>query len=207
MYSELECGVCYRTYNAGRRCPRELRCKHSFCESCLRALSRPPGPEDETRLGADRSIVCPLCRHTTSIPEDGKIRAELRVDECVLERLLAVGMLDEEEDESEEGEGGDEEPTLPESPAEESESTAVSRGGRFRRSWSKVWKKISGNGARQRGGEGRFSLTTWFIRRLSGIRLKTNSLRMQFGGGGHINSRFLLKAITLTELDLRYILI
>lgn len=168
MYSELECGVCYRAYNAGRRCPRELRCKHSFCESCLRSLSRPPGP-DEARPGADRSIVCPLCRHTTSIPEDGKIRAELRVDECVLERLLAVGMLDEDEDELEEEVvcGDDEEPTLPESPAEESESIAVSRSGRFRRSWSKVWKKISGNGARQRGGESRFPLTTWSIRHLS----------------------------------------
>lgn len=182
MYSELECGVCYRTYNAGRRCPRELRCKHSFCESCLRALSRPLG-RDEARLGADRSIACPLCRHATFIPQGRKVRAELRVDECALERVLAAGMLDGEEDEPEEREGGgdDEGATLPEAPAEQSESSPVSRGGRIRRSLSKVWKKISGNGARQRGGEGGFPRT--------------------------INTRFLLKTGTATEIDLRYILI
>ncbi|KAG8006164.1 hypothetical protein GBF38_005348 [Nibea albiflora] len=93
MYSELECGICYRTYNAGRRCPRELQCKHSFCESCLLALSRPLAPE-EARQGADRSITCPLCRQTTSITGERPMRAELRVDECVLERLLSAGVLD-----------------------------------------------------------------------------------------------------------------
>lgn len=162
MYSDLECGVCYRTYNAGRRCPRELRCKHSFCESCLLALSRPLGA-DEGRLGADRSIVCPLCRHATSISEEGRVRVELRVDECVLERLLAAGVLDQEGDDQEEEEGGhvqdgNEEATLPETPGEESESFAGSRGGRLPRSWRKVWRKISGKSSRQRGGEGRVFL-------------------------------------------------
>lgn len=169
MYSELECGVCYRTFNAGRRCPRELQCKHSFCESCLRALSRPLGP--------DRSIVCPLCRHATFIPQDRTVRAELRVDECLLERLLAAGMPDEEGDEPEEregGGGGDEGVTLPEAPGEGSESRPVSRGGRLRRSLSKVWKKISGNGSRQRGGEGGFPRT-------DDMCLKKNILRIQFG--------------------------
>ncbi|XP_041635596.1 E3 ubiquitin-protein ligase-like [Cheilinus undulatus] len=162
MYSELECGICYRIYNAGRRCPRELHCKHSFCESCLLALSRAPprgGAGDEARLGADRSIVCPLCRHTTSIPGDRRIRVELRVDEDVLERLLAVGVLDREdeddqEEEEEEGrvlEGSDdnEERTLPGTTAEESNSSPGSRGGRLRRSWSKVWRTISGRSSRQ----------------------------------------------------------
>lgn len=144
MYSDLECGVCYRIFNAGRRCPRELRCRHSFCESCLLALSRPP---------ADRSIVCPLCRHATSIPEDGRLRAELRVDEGVLERLLAAGLLDRAEDKTEEGE----EVTLPESPAEDSDSLAASRGGRLRRSWKKVWRKISGKNSPQSSDE---SMTT-----------------------------------------------
>lgn len=166
MYSELECGVCYRTLNAGRRCPRELHCKHSFCESCLRALSRP--------LGLDRSIVCPLCRHATFIPQDRTVRAELRVDECLLERLLAAEMPDEEEDEPEEGEGGDVGVTLPEAPGEGSESRPVSRGGRLRRSLNKVWKKISGDGSRQRGGEGGFPRT-------DDMYLKTISLRIQFG--------------------------
>ncbi|XP_070785864.1 RING finger protein 227 [Enoplosus armatus] len=161
MYSELECGICYRTYNAGRRCPRELHCKHSFCESCLLALSRPQLGPDEARLGTGRSIVCPLCRHTTSISGEGKMRAELRVDECVLERLLASGVLDQEEEADNDPENeedglvrdGKEEATLPETPTEESVSSAGSRGGRLRRTWSKVWRKINGRSSRQRGGE------------------------------------------------------
>ncbi|XP_030285466.1 RING finger protein 227 [Sparus aurata] len=159
MYSELECGICYRTFNGGRRCPRELQCKHSFCESCLLALSRPQGP-GEARLGADASIVCPLCRHTTSISGEGKVRAELRVDECVLERLLAAGVLDQEDPEEEEQDGevqdgcdDKEVSTPPESAAEESDSPAGSRGGRLRRSCRKVWKKISGKSSRPSGGE------------------------------------------------------
>ncbi|TKS92875.1 RING finger protein 223 [Collichthys lucidus] len=158
MYSELECGICYRTYNAGRRCPRELQCKHSFCESCLLALSRPLGPE-EARQGADRSIMCPLCRQTTSISGE----RQLRVDECVLERLLAAGVLDHQEDAEEAddgqvqdgcGDNGEErEAARTEAQAEESDSLAGSRGGRLRRTWRKVWRKISGKSSGQRGGE------------------------------------------------------
>ncbi|XP_071315824.1 RING finger protein 223 isoform X2 [Trachinotus anak] len=167
MYSDLECGICYRTYNASRRCPRELHCRHSFCESCLLALSRTPG-SDEGRPGADRLIVCPLCRQTTSISGERKMRAELRVDESALERLVASGVHDQEEEEEEEEEdpevevdgqfqGGceddDEGATLPETPAEQSDSSAVSSGGRLRRSWIKVWRKISGKSSRQSGGQ------------------------------------------------------
>ncbi|XP_054457817.1 E3 ubiquitin-protein ligase-like [Anoplopoma fimbria] len=145
MFSECECGICYRTYNAGRRCPRELLCKHSFCESCLLALSRP-----EARcLG----ILCPLCRQTTSISGEGRLRAELRVDECVLERLIASGVLNEEEEEEEEEEDShvpEEQTTRPETPAEESDLSPGSRGGRLRRSCRKVWRLVSGKG---RGGE------------------------------------------------------
>ncbi|XP_042257068.1 E3 ubiquitin-protein ligase-like [Thunnus maccoyii] len=161
MYSELDCGICYQTYNAGLRCPRELHCKHSFCESCLLALSRPHGPE-EARLGADRLIVCPLCRHTTPISGEGKVRADLKVDEHVLERLMAAGVLGQEEDDPEEEEedgqvqdGCDdgEEATLAETDAEESGSSSGSSGGRHRRFWSKVWRKINGKTSRKRGGE------------------------------------------------------
>ncbi|KAL6118552.1 rnf227 [Pungitius sinensis] len=149
MDSDHECGVCYRTFNAGRRCPRALHCKHSFCEGCLRALSRP--------LGGQRLIVCPLCRHTTSISGEGKeVRGELRVDECVLERLIVSGVLDQEEEEEEEGEeegldgrvrDGRREsrgPTLAETPAEESDLSPGSRGGRLRRGCRSVWRSISG---------------------------------------------------------------
>ncbi|KAM7377276.1 hypothetical protein PAMA_013870 [Pampus argenteus] len=147
MFSELECGICYRTFNAGLRCPRELHCKHSFCHSCLRALSRPHRPEEE-RLGA--AIVCPLCRHTSSI--SGEIREELRMDESVLERLLAEGVLDREDDPEEEEETEDDgqvQGGCDETDAEESDSSVGSSGGKLRRSWRKIWRKISG----KRGGE------------------------------------------------------
>lgn len=136
MLPDLECGVCYRTFNAGRRCPRELRCHHSFCESCLLLLARTPGaPEDP------RSITCPLCRNTTSISGESQVRAELRVDEAVLEQLMSTGVLDQQEEEEEEAE----ERTLPDPPAEERAPIPVTRGGRLRRSWKKVWRKINGD--------------------------------------------------------------
>ncbi|KAG7497233.1 RING finger 223-like [Solea senegalensis] len=145
MYSELECGICYRTYNAGRRCPRELRCRHTFCQSCLLSLVLPQ------HLGAeDKSILCPLCRQNTSISTPN-IRAELRVDEHVLDLLLEEGFLnrdDEEEDQVQE-EGTEEGTTLPETPAEQSDSFAGSRGGRLRRNWRKVWSAISGRSFQQ----------------------------------------------------------
>ncbi|CAB1426259.1 unnamed protein product [Pleuronectes platessa] len=152
MYSHIECGICYRTYNAGRRCPRELRCRHTFCEDCLLALSRP----GEGSPGADTSIVCPLCRETTSIPGEGRIRSELRVDESVLARLMEAEVLDQEEDgDPEEAQEPDEDEgaTLRETQAEESDSSSGSRGGKVRRSLKKVWKVISGKSLQQGGGE------------------------------------------------------
>ncbi|XP_056299090.1 E3 ubiquitin-protein ligase-like [Pseudoliparis swirei] len=156
MDSEHECGVCYRTYNAGLRCPRELHCGHSFCESCLLVLSRP--------RGADMLIVCPLCRHPTSISGEGRrVRAELRVDECILERLIASGVLDRQEEEEEvkeeeedslvrDGSDDNEEPAPPRAPAEESDFSRDSRGGRLRRCSRKVWRLIRGKDSGQRGG-------------------------------------------------------
>ncbi|XP_076015459.1 RING finger protein 227 [Genypterus blacodes] len=156
MYSELECGICYQMYNTGRRCPRELQCKHSFCESCLLALSQPQGAEQPDRL-----IICPLCRQVTSISGEERIKAALRVDECVLELMVAADVLNEEGDPVEEG-GEDEDQVhgdcddqaIPhESPAEEEHSPPGSRRRRLRRSLRRVWRKISGQDAQQSGGE------------------------------------------------------
>ncbi|CAJ1086225.1 RING finger protein 227 [Xyrichtys novacula] len=156
MYTDLECGICYWNYNAGVRCPRELHCKHSFCESCLLALSQPlqGGPGDEAHSGADRSIVCPLCRDVTIIPGERTIRAELRVDECALERLLEAGILEREEEDQEEGRFRDgcddhDKGTFPETPAEEGDSSpdSTDRGAEW--SWSKLWRKIRGKKSRR----------------------------------------------------------
>ncbi|XP_029311301.1 RING finger protein 227 [Cottoperca gobio] len=155
MCSEYECVICYRTYNAARRCPRELHCKHSFCESCLLALSRPLGPS-EARLGADGVIVCPLCRHTTSISALGNVRAELRVDECALERLISSRLLEQEEEDEEEGhvqDSCDDTEEIPETQAEESDFSAGSSGGRLWRCCRKAWRSFSGKNSQRRGGE------------------------------------------------------
>ncbi|KAK5848321.1 hypothetical protein PBY51_005946 [Eleginops maclovinus] len=144
MCSEQECRVCYRTYNAGRRCPRELHCKHSFCESCLLALSRPQGP-----------IVCPLCRQTTSV--SGTLRSELRVDESVMERLISSGVLDQEEEhdnpEEDDCPGCYDTEEFPETQAEESDASPGSRGRVLRRSFRKVWRLFIGKSSPRRGGE------------------------------------------------------
>ncbi|KAM4611389.1 RING finger protein 227 [Polymixia lowei] len=144
MFSELECGICFQSYNAGRRCPRELQCKHSFCESCLVSLCR--------QASSDTSIVCPLCRRITTVSGEEKLRAALRVDESVLELMVAAGVLEDSEadddvkDECEVNRGE----TLPESPAEGGDSSSGLRGGRFRRSWKRMWAKITGDTQRGR---------------------------------------------------------
>lgn len=146
MDSDLECGVCYQLFNAGHRCPRELQCKHTFCQRCLRVLLTPRG-----------LILCPLCRHPTPVSQEGRLRAELRVDEGALERLLAAGLLDQsgEDDEEEEDVRAEEgRTTLPgEPPQEVVEAFSGSRGGRLRRSWRKVWGRISVKNS-QRGEDG-----------------------------------------------------
>ncbi|KAL4631453.1 hypothetical protein GN956_G15055 [Arapaima gigas] len=89
MSFEVECSICYRPYNAGRRCPRKLRCLHTFCESCLSTLAA---------LGAggeQPSIACPLCRQCTPLQTEGALMQELRVDEDVLGRMVAAGVCED----------------------------------------------------------------------------------------------------------------
>lgn len=148
MDSDLECGVCYQLFNAGHRCPRELQCKHTFCQRCLRALLTPRG-----------LILCPLCRHPTPVSQEGRVRAELRVDEGALERLLAAGLLDQsgddDDDEEEDVRAEKGRTTPPDEPQQGGvEAFSGSRGGRLRQSWRKVWRRISGKN-NQRGEDGR----------------------------------------------------
>uniref|UniRef100_A0A3P9M1T5 E3 ubiquitin-protein ligase KEG n=1 Tax=Oryzias latipes TaxID=8090 RepID=A0A3P9M1T5_ORYLA len=141
MLSEIECGVCYRSFNAARCCPRELHCKHSFCESCLRRLGR--------GLAGRTVIDCPLCRHPTVLtgePGEAAVRAQLRVDECALERLVAAGVLDQDQEEDEEEETEE----VKESPVEQRDVSSGVERGMLRRSWKKVWRAISGKRSEQR---------------------------------------------------------
>ncbi|XP_010886119.1 RING finger protein 227 [Esox lucius] len=146
MSFEIECGICYRSYNTGRRCPRELQCKHSFCERCLITLSRPSEVESAKEYSRqDKTIVCPLCRYPTSV--SGKLRTALRVDESVLEQLVVSGeerMTDDDDEYEEE--------TSHETSTEERDSSSGSRSGRFRRSLRRVWGKLTGNRPQRRAG-------------------------------------------------------
>lgn len=88
------------------------------------------------------------------------MRAELRVDEGALERLLAAGLLDQsgedddDDDEEEDVRAEEDRTTLPGEPQQGGvEAFSGSRGGRLRRSWRKVWRKISGKNS-QRGEDG-----------------------------------------------------
>ncbi|CAL8325910.1 unnamed protein product [Lota lota] len=129
---DLECGICYEPYNAAQRCPRELRCKHSFCESCLVALC------------LDDFIACPLCRQITHVPSVGRVRAALRVDECVLERMMTAGVLLDDDttadNDTDVSEGANDE-----TPEESSGSSSASGAGGFRQSLRKMWRKIVGS--------------------------------------------------------------
>ncbi|CAN9509631.1 unnamed protein product [Ophioblennius macclurei] len=109
MDHDLECGICYKSYNGGRRGPRELTCKHTFCESCLVKLAKsrtPSGTQPEQGLTAPyRDVTCPLCRRVTVFSEDEKkMRDELQVNQLVVERLRTAGFLnrDGEDEEKEE---------------------------------------------------------------------------------------------------------
>ncbi|XP_060776845.1 E3 ubiquitin-protein ligase-like [Neoarius graeffei] len=91
MLSELECGICFRLYDTAARCPRQLACKHSFCESCLLTLS--------VCQSGSRMIICAFCRHSTPLTGE-KLRDSLPVDEDTVHRLEEEGVHgDQEEDE------------------------------------------------------------------------------------------------------------
>lgn len=137
MFSETECGICYRTYNAGSRCPRQLSCKHTFCEKCLVMLARSmESPEPQ--------ILCPLCRHFTSLSE-ATIKEKLPVDEDILKRLVTAGCLEGCTDEDEDGEEPNEDPS--DQRKEESLPPTTPRG-RLVRSIRRLCKKIVGDGRR-----------------------------------------------------------
>ena len=78
------------------------------------------------------------------------------MDESVLARLMEAEVLDQEDEEDPEeapDQDDDEGATLQETQAEESDSSAGSRGGKLRRSLKKVWKVISGKSSQQGGGQ------------------------------------------------------
>ncbi|KAG5261005.1 hypothetical protein AALO_G00298930 [Alosa alosa] len=148
---ELECGVCYQIYNAGRRCPRELRCKHSFCECCLNLLAQSTAHEIgrvcTADVPAEVTIVCPLCRYPTTLP-GGEVRRQLQVDEDLFERMVSSGVLDDSMSDDEEDPKKSTQETVPkreENITESNSDTDVvppSRGKRLWRSFKRFCNKV-----------------------------------------------------------------
>ncbi|XP_051945283.1 E3 ubiquitin-protein ligase-like [Xyrauchen texanus] len=133
MLLETECGICYRTFNVGRRCPRQLICKHTFCESCLVTLAQSvEGPEPR--------LLCPLCRHSTPLSE-ARIKDNLPVDEDIFERLVSASCLEECTDDDEDTEEPDQDAP---SPRKTDSPPPRSPSGRLMRSIRRLCKKLTG---------------------------------------------------------------
>lgn len=140
MLSELECAICYRLFDTGGRCPLQLACEHSFCESCLLKLAA--CRSDESQSGS--RIICAFCRHTTRLTEE-KLRDNLSVDEDILHRLEAEGVLEDSAERTD-----DEEPRTETSSQSKEDHLPRTQRGRVWRSIRRLYKKIKG--PNQRGG-------------------------------------------------------
>lgn len=77
---ELECKICYCTYNLGSRRPKVLECCHRLCAKCLaKILDLGESPPN--------AVVCPFCRYITRLP--GEAVSSLP-DDCNLLAALAL---------------------------------------------------------------------------------------------------------------------
>ncbi|XP_069025904.1 RING finger protein 228 [Embiotoca jacksoni] len=60
---DVECPICYQSYNPYNKCPRMLECLHVFCTECLQRIQHCPYEHPH----GPRAIPCPLCRHLTPL--------------------------------------------------------------------------------------------------------------------------------------------
>ena len=59
-HDHLECSICTNDFTE----PKVLDCQHTFCLGCLQELKEGHSPHSKT-------IPCPLCRHITTLKENG----------------------------------------------------------------------------------------------------------------------------------------
>ncbi|XP_028987223.2 E3 ubiquitin-protein ligase RNF182 [Betta splendens] len=76
---QLECKICYCSYNLAGRRPKVLRCRHCLCSRCLSKILDLDGP-----AGA---VMCPFCRCVTVLT--GATPNNL-LDDCELLAALAL---------------------------------------------------------------------------------------------------------------------
>ncbi|XP_069790075.1 RING finger protein 225-like [Narcine bancroftii] len=81
---DLECAVCFTTYNNVFRAPKQLVCGHTFCLECLARMNM--------KSQVAEAIQCPLCRKLTPVPKEGlpKLGNDSTVLSCLPEAMQKI---------------------------------------------------------------------------------------------------------------------
>ncbi|XP_042265501.1 RING finger protein 223 [Thunnus maccoyii] len=68
--SQLECVICYNSYDNVFKTPKQLGCTHTFCLECLSRLMV-VSQTDQNGDDGSKNLTCPFCRQLTTLSEEG----------------------------------------------------------------------------------------------------------------------------------------